>query len=475
MKNLFDYATKELEQDAFLLWLFDSWEDKDVQPVVHSLLEAFCGISKDDRIKSINTFAQWKNIDVKIDISTELRPSLHLFIEDKTFSQEHSNQLERYNGCINEVKGEKYTVFYKTSTIEDEERKRVGDAKWTAFNLEDIWKLFHEYGGSPVFLISQYAQHLDDLRSIQNNAEKPESNETRNDMARWVAYFRNTILSQTLHESYDCWGYAFETTYRYACLCFKHKEKKENTTPYLEIRSRDCLNAHFYARVLCYGIDEDLLEEKQPGLISKANESDFWESKYVHGKKGKHPKQVCSHYAKLRDNSDASFIEEANKCIEQYIKLIDEWVHDIDESTDGAPDFTYSPHHENAQDFPELVSNDPYIEPTDFKYYIIKVKPWRLDEMKEKHPDTYRYEATRYCWKIVPRDIKEYPYVFSVTDGIVEEVYRVERWEPVSGRSRYEFFGHPAPDEIRERFVKKRIPDYYRKKGMASPVLFSKN
>ena len=27
MENLFDYATKELSQDAFLRWLFESWNE----------------------------------------------------------------------------------------------------------------------------------------------------------------------------------------------------------------------------------------------------------------------------------------------------------------------------------------------------------------------------------------------------------------------------------------------------------------
>lgn len=32
-KNLFDFATKELSQDAFLRWLIESAEDPDVAPV----------------------------------------------------------------------------------------------------------------------------------------------------------------------------------------------------------------------------------------------------------------------------------------------------------------------------------------------------------------------------------------------------------------------------------------------------------
>ncbi|MBQ7713162.1 MAG: hypothetical protein IJT69_05030 [Clostridia bacterium] len=117
-----------------------------------------------------------------------------------------------------------------------------------------------------------------------------------------------------------------------------------------------------------------------------------------------------------------------------------------------------------------------YKEPQDFKYIIIKVKSWKLDEMLEQYPETYRYEATRSAWRMNPRTVKEFPYVFSVTDGIVKEVYKVYNWYQHESRTgRFAFNGEIAHEEIRSRFVNKRIPDKYAKKGMASPVLFSKN
>ena len=88
-------------------------------------------------------------------------------------------------------------------------------------------------------------------------------------------------------------------------------------------------------------------------------------------------------------------------------------------------------------------------------------------------PANARYEATRGCWRISIPDIKKYPYVLSVTDGLVKEVYKVNEWHEKGERK--EFSGVVANKEIRELFVGKRIPDYYAKKGMASPVLKSKN
>jgi hypothetical protein len=128
----------------------------------------------------------------------------------------------------------------------------------------------------------------------------------------------------------------------------------------------------------------------------------------------------------------------------------------------------------NAYELEQRLSAKVYDEPKDFGYMIIKVRWWRINEMTDQFGVTNaRYEATRGCWKIRIPDLKKYPYVFSVTDGLVKEVYKVHEWH-VRGE-RKEFTGEVAPAEIRNVFVGKRIPDYYAKKGMASPVLKSKN
>ena len=131
----------------------------------------------------------------------------------------------------------------------------------------------------------------------------------------------------------------------------------------------------------------------------------------------------------------------------------------------------------NAEELQSRLSMKTYDEPTDFKYLIIKVRWWTLYQLMSEFPTDYRYEATRREWKIKPRSIKEYKYVFSVTDGIVKEVYKIKNWynSPDESSSRYAFNGEIAEEEIRARFKNTRIPDKYCKKGMASPVLFSKN
>lgn len=128
----------------------------------------------------------------------------------------------------------------------------------------------------------------------------------------------------------------------------------------------------------------------------------------------------------------------------------------------------------NVEQLEARFKSPVYEEPADIKYMIIKVKQWRLDELESEFPETVRYEATRGNWRINPKSPEACPYALSVTNGVVCEVYSIERWEEVpSGRKR--FVGTVAPETVRNLFLGKRIPDYYSKKGMASPVLYSKN
>jgi len=129
----------------------------------------------------------------------------------------------------------------------------------------------------------------------------------------------------------------------------------------------------------------------------------------------------------------------------------------------------------NAEEIERRFSKSEYIDCSkNPKYIIIKTTKWRLDESEGTYAERLYY-ATRFCWKISPKSAKKHPYVLSVVDGVVEEVYKVERWNLVNdGRGRYEFEGQIAADEVRSIFKDHRIPSKYRKKGQASPILYSK-
>ena len=85
-----------------------------------------------------------------------------------------------------------------------------------------------------------------------------------------------------------------------------------------------------------------------------------------------------------------------------------------------------------------------------------------------------RYAATRQSWKISPENAKD-RYVLSVTNGVVKEVYEVDKWiKSVDNPGRYEFIGKPADEEVAKRFKDKRVPAEYVKQGSSNPVQYGK-
>lgn len=72
------------------------------------------------------------------------------------------------------------------------------------------------------------------------------------------------------------------------------------------------------------------------------------------------------------------------------------------------------------------------------------------------------YEITRGYWKIDIKKAQHVDYAFSVFNGIIIEVYRIEKWLPAGSiprpplpdaevpEGRYEFVGEVAEEEIRD-------------------------
>ena len=123
----------------------------------------------------------------------------------------------------------------------------------------------------------------------------------------------------------------------------------------------------------------------------------------------------------------------------------------------------------NAITLEERYSAKPYDEPDDINYMIIKIKQKTIDERGGI------YEATRSAWHINPKNAKKCTYVLSSLYGLVKAVYEVDGWRQCEGSDgKWEFDAHPAPKEISDIFVGKRIPDYYKPKGSQNPIAYKK-
>ena len=297
MKNLFDYATKELSQDAFLRWLFESYDDKELGKTVRKLLTAFCELSDDEIVTELHTTAQWNKID-----------------------------------CITEY--QVYKVFYKTTRIEQWEHRRLiavnetSPTPWCSVEIRDIvCNLFADCVNAENVILRQYAEHMRQIYMALLNTSRPCKNNDQIDFIKWTSYFEH-LKATVLDDEFGDQAYFY--TYRagqypYVCLNIK-ATGYDKEIPYLEIRSRDCVDNKFVARFLCYGMPQTDVNQQQLLIERIQNEGSFVCKHLKYRKKGNDifPKQI-GYTATVIVNNDEEFLALIQKFTRVYLDLMQQW------------------------------------------------------------------------------------------------------------------------------------------------------
>lgn len=146
--NLFYYATSELSQDAFVCWLcsfaFNTNTDEALHKCAKQLLVMFVPELSNADFRLLDVERQVEHIDVLLTLSANGK-LYKVVVEDKTFTSEHHNQLERYlkqvelsyPNCV--AKG----VYYKTGFQCD--LSAVIDAGYTIISREQMLQLLAPY------------------------------------------------------------------------------------------------------------------------------------------------------------------------------------------------------------------------------------------------------------------------------------------------------------------------------------------
>ncbi len=144
--NLFNIATRELSQDAFITWLLQ-WAsphckdyDADLFKCASDFVNRLLSLQTypPDSIVSIKAGRQWKNIDVWAEVNEDLL----LIIEDKTFTGRHSGQLGRYREEAQEwcdQNGRKLvSVYLKTGSESSSSLDKVREEGFAVFPRKDF-------------------------------------------------------------------------------------------------------------------------------------------------------------------------------------------------------------------------------------------------------------------------------------------------------------------------------------------------
>jgi len=156
MDNIFKYATSELSNDAFLCWLFSISKDgnSNKNPIEYRVsqgyLNEFCKykgkiiVNNDEK----DIVRQEGKIDVLIKGKYDNGEEFILTIENKTSSEEHSNQLKRYKNYINKkykrIKiNNRHFIYYKNAFQGNIDK--ITKEGYSVFQIKEIFDLLNKY------------------------------------------------------------------------------------------------------------------------------------------------------------------------------------------------------------------------------------------------------------------------------------------------------------------------------------------
>ena len=227
--NIFEYATGELSQDAFICWCAN-WYNDDSKPRLQEmsveLMKHFAGVDEINSVSICRQFSQDVYIEaqkyaLKIDVLIIVNDSVAVIVEDKTYTSEHDNQIQRYVEGIkylaeNAKKDEDFygikdirTVFLKTGFMYDEDKCVKSDV---VISGEDFLKILSKYTGNSEILDSYIANLENNLKwyvDFGNYEGTEDSFWDWNIANHQIAQYRlmRDIFPESLWADRDSWQY----------------------------------------------------------------------------------------------------------------------------------------------------------------------------------------------------------------------------------------------------------------------------
>lgn len=181
--NIFDIATRELSQDAFITW-FLQWADPHNIEFDRSLTlcatDFLINLMKkglkdfDEKIEIVKAGRQWESIDIWAEVNNKYL----IIIEDKTFTGQHSGQLTKYrtiaeNWC-NEQSPKYYPpicIYLKTGNESLQSLDRVIKEGFSLFNRQELINLLEIHKSITNDIFNDFMTRLIKLEKINNDWE----------------------------------------------------------------------------------------------------------------------------------------------------------------------------------------------------------------------------------------------------------------------------------------------------------------
>jgi len=189
MDNIFKYATSELSNDAFLCWLFsiskngNTNKDSIEYRVSQGYLNKFCKYEGEIIVNNDEKaiVKQEGKIDVLIKGKYDNGEEFILTIENKTASDEHSDQLKKYKDYINKeyklIKN-RHFIYYKTA-IQGNNIDKITKMGYSIFQIKEIFDLLNTYeaGKSENDILKNYFDFIKGKSELYDNFKKVNVNE----------------------------------------------------------------------------------------------------------------------------------------------------------------------------------------------------------------------------------------------------------------------------------------------------------
>ena len=192
--NLFNYATSELSQDAFLLWLLE-WanpSNSEYDPELHLTSKVFLRriIDVDDEfdIKSVVCKKQQYHIDVLAIVNNEIA----VIIEDKINTQEHGNQIARYRQQLETALGSQYDikcVYLKTGNeCLTNLRKNADSGNFKIFMRRDLLRIL-EKSDSDNAILRDFVSRIKFIEECTNQYKSKPYHEWMHIGVAWQGFY----------------------------------------------------------------------------------------------------------------------------------------------------------------------------------------------------------------------------------------------------------------------------------------------
>lgn len=229
--NIFDFATSELTQDAFLIW-FLRWSEpiyKDIDPSLHEcsmlFINKLLNFDGSFKVKTIEVVKQFNYIDVFCVINEEYA----IIIEDKINASEHGNQMTRYSKAIESSLKyqhlQKYCIYFKTGNerqqnidaIKNKYLKENGN-NWhfNVFKRQDMIEVLNSYLGKNEILMDYRDKIIKIEKAFLDYLNLPVSKWS---WLTWEGFYSEMELK--FEQSEDCWwGAVNPPSGSFACLAW---------------------------------------------------------------------------------------------------------------------------------------------------------------------------------------------------------------------------------------------------------------